>query len=127
MPGISIPQPGIEPTPRALEAQSLNHWTTREVLYRLFLRLSFRSLCLLPQDLVNPAPAVPLPAPASKAGCLPPVKLLMGLDNWGPEKALESPLDARTSNQSILNEISPEYSLEGLMLKLKLQYFGHLM
>ena len=34
---------------------------------------------------------------------------------------------ARTSNQSILQEISPEYSLEGLMLKLKLQYFGHLM
>ena len=34
---------------------------------------------------------------------------------------------ARRSNQSILNEISPEYSLEGLMLKLKLQYFGHLM
>ena len=36
-------------------------------------------------------------------------------------------LDARRSNQSILKEISPEYSLEGLMLKLKLQYFGHLM
>ena len=34
---------------------------------------------------------------------------------------------ARSSNQSILKEISPEYSLEGLMLKLKLQYFGHLM
>ena len=34
---------------------------------------------------------------------------------------------ARRSNQSILNEISPEYSLEGLMMKLKLQYFGHLM
>ena len=43
------------------------------------------------------------------------------------EKTLESPLDARRSNQSILKEISPEYSLEGLMLKLKLQYFGHLM
>ena len=42
------------------------------------------------------------------------------------EKTLESPLDAR-SNQSILKEIKPEYSLEGLMLKLKLQYFGHLM
>ena len=40
---------------------------------------------------------------------------------------LESPLTARRSNQSILKEISPEYSLEGLMLKLKLQYFGHLM
>ena len=36
------------------------------------------------------------------------------------------PWTARRSNQSILNEISPEYSLEGLMLKLKLQYFGHL-
>ena len=37
------------------------------------------------------------------------------------------PCTARSSNQSILKEISPEYSLEGLMLKLKLQYFGHLM
>ena len=43
------------------------------------------------------------------------------------EKTLESPLTARRSNQSILKEISPEYSLEGLMLKLKLQNFGHLM
>ena len=41
------------------------------------------------------------------------------------EKTLESPL-ARRSNQSILKEISPEYSLEGLMLELKLQYFGYL-
>ena len=43
------------------------------------------------------------------------------------EKTLESPLDCKEINQSILKEISPEYSLEGLMLKLKLQYFGHLM
>ena len=44
------------------------------------------------------------------------------------DKTLKSPLDARRSNQSILKEVSPEYSLEGLMLKLKLQqYFGHLM
>ena len=43
------------------------------------------------------------------------------------EKILESSWTARRSNQSILKEISPEYSLEGLMLKLKLQYFGHLM
>ena len=39
----------------------------------------------------------------------------------------EDPLTARRSNQSILKEISPEYSLEGWTLKLKLQYFGHLM
>ena len=43
------------------------------------------------------------------------------------EKTLESPLDCRRWDQSILKEISPEYSLEGLMLKLKLQYFDHLM
>ena len=43
------------------------------------------------------------------------------------KKTLESPLTARRSNQSTLKEISPEYSLEGLILKLKLQYFGHLM
>ena len=43
------------------------------------------------------------------------------------EKTLESPLDSRRSNQSILKEISPGCSLEGLMLKLKLQYFGYLM
>ena len=47
--------------------------------------------------------------------------------NCGVEKTLESPLDARRFNQSILKEISPEYSLKGLMLKLKLQYLGHLM
>ena len=40
---------------------------------------------------------------------------------------MRSPWTARRSNQSILKEINPEYSLEGLMLKLKLQYFGHLM
>ena len=43
------------------------------------------------------------------------------------EKTLKSPLTARRSNQSILVEISPGISLEGMMLKLKLQYFGHLM
>ena len=43
------------------------------------------------------------------------------------EKTLESPWDTRGSNQSILKEISPGCSLEGLILKLKLQYFGHLM
>ena len=43
------------------------------------------------------------------------------------EKTLERPLGCKRSNQSILKEISPGCSLEGLMLKLKLQYFGHLM
>ena len=47
--------------------------------------------------------------------------------NCGVGEDLRVPWIPRRSNQSILKEISPEYSLEGLMLKLKLQYFGHLM
>ena len=66
-----------------------------------------------------------------------------GCENWSVKKAVHQRIDAfelwcwkrllripwtaRKSNQSILKEISPEYSLEGLMLKMKLQYFGHLM
>ena len=46
---------------------------------------------------------------------------------WCWRRFLRVPWTARTSNQSILKEINPKYSLEGLMLKLKLQYFGHLM
>ena len=46
---------------------------------------------------------------------------------WCWRRLLRIPWTARRSNQAILKEVSPEYSLEGLMLKLKLQYFGHLM
>ena len=46
---------------------------------------------------------------------------------WCWQRLLRVPWTTRRSNQSILKEVSPEYSLEGLMLKLKLQYFGHLM
>ena len=48
-------------------------------------------------------------------------------EQWYWRRLLKVPWTARRSNQSILKEISPEYSLEGLMLKLKLQYFGHVM
>ena len=50
-----------------------------------------------------------------------------GFELWCWRRLLRVPWTARRSNQSVLKEISPEYSLEGLMLKLKLQYFGHLM
>ena len=50
-----------------------------------------------------------------------------GFELWHWRRLLRVPWTARRSNQSILKEISPEYSLEGLMLKLKPQYFGHLM
>ena len=48
-------------------------------------------------------------------------------ERWYWRRLLRVPWTARRTNQSILKEISPEYSLEGLILKLKLQYFGHLM
>ena len=50
-----------------------------------------------------------------------------GFELWCWRRLLSVPWTAKRSNQSILKEISPEFSLEGLMLKLKLQYFGHLM
>ena len=49
------------------------------------------------------------------------------LELWCWRRPLRVPWTARRSNQSILKKVNPEYSLEGLMLKLKLQYFGHLM
>ena len=58
-----------------------------------------------------------------KAEC----RRIVAFDLCGAGEDSRIPWHARRSNQSILKEISPEYSLEGLMLKLKLQYFGHLM
>ena len=54
-------------------------------------------------------------------------QIIDAFELWCWRRLLRVPWTARRSNQSILNEIRPEYSLEGLMLKLKLQYFGHLM
>ena len=50
-----------------------------------------------------------------------------GFELWCWRRLLRVPWTARRSNEAILKEINPEYSLEGLMLKLKLQHFGHLM
>ena len=52
---------------------------------------------------------------------------IVAFELWYWRRLLRVPWTARRSNQSILKEINPEYSLEGLMLKLRLQYFGHLM
>ena len=58
-----------------------------------------------------------------KVGC----QRIDAFELWCWKRLLRVPWTAKRSNQSILKEISPEYSLEGLMLKLKLRYFGHLM
>ena len=57
----------------------------------------------------------------------PELRRIDAFELWCWRRLLRLPRTAKRSNQSILKEISPEYSLEGLMLKLKLQYFGHLM
>ena len=54
-------------------------------------------------------------------------RIIDAFELWCWRRLLRVPWTARRSHQSILKEINPEYSLEGLMLKLKLQYFGHLM
>ena len=79
------------------ERRSLNHWTTREVLWTM----DFKNHIACHNSF--------------KHNC------------WTIVGHLRVPWTARRSNQSILKKISPEYSLEGLMLKLKLQYFGHLL
>jgi len=58
-----------------------------------------------------------------KAEC----RIIDAFELWCWRRLLRVPWTARRANPSVLKEISPEYSLEGLMLKLKLQYFGHLM
>ena len=58
---------------------------------------------------------------------LSPKELMLLIELWCWRRLLRVPWSTRRSNQSILKEISPEYALEGLMLKLKLHYFGHVM
>jgi len=88
-------------------------WTTPPVLPG---ETDKASRGLEPQDYPLMCPAVPMDLPTPGHSEL-----------WYLRRLLRVPWTARKSNQSILKEISPEYSLEGLMLKLKLQYFGHLM
>ena len=64
---------------------------------------------------------------SQESSTTPQFKRIDAFELWCCRWLLRVPWKARRSNQSILKEISPEYSLEGLMLKLKLQYFGHLM
>ena len=102
-----LPNPGIQPATSALETDSFP--------------LSFLG-----------SPNYMLCKPLFRYGTGLRTKESWALKNWCfwtvvLEKTLESPLDCKRSNQSVLKEISPEYSLEGLMLKLKLQFFGHLM
>ena len=101
----------------------------RKAMTKLDNILKSRDITL--QTKVSPVKAIVFPVvmygceiwTTKKAEC----RRIDALDLWCWRRVLRVPWTARRSNQSILKEISPEYSLEGLMLKLKLQYFGHLM
>ena len=76
----------------------------------------------LVKDMVFPQSCMDVSWTIKKVEC----KRIDAFELWCWRRLLRVPWTARRSNQSILKEISPEYSLEGLMMKLKLQYFGHL-
>ena len=76
-------------------------------------------------DILVPGAGIKPTCPALEGSLFVCLFILVALGLW--RRLLRVSWTARRSNQSILKEISPEYSLEGLMLKLKLQYFGHLM
>ena len=117
-----------------------------EIIRQLFLGLGSKMMTNL--DSVLKSRDITLPAKASIVKVMVKVKVMVfpvvtyGCENWTRKKAehqrmdtfklwcwrrlLKVPWTARRSKQSILREIDPEYSLEGLMLKLKPQYFGHL-
>ena len=111
--GILVPRLGIESMPPAAEVWSLNHWTTRLVPFSFSFKLKYNwhLFCDCKSWTIKKAEHQRTDA----------------FELWCWRRLLRVPWVARRSNESILREIYPKYSLEGLMLKLKLQYFGHLM
>ena len=121
---------------------ALEHWLYRcsQEIKRCLL-LGRKAMTNLGGILKNREITLPIKVPIVKAVVFP--VIMYGCESWTIKKSehgrtdafelwcwrrlLRVPRAARRSNQSILKEVNPEYSLEGLMLKLKLQYFGHLM
>ena len=124
----NLPNPGIEPSSPALHCRKILYHLRRKVMTNLDSILKSRDITLPTKVCLVKAMVIPV--------------VLYGFESWTIKKAerrrtdnfklwcwrrlFRVPWTARRSNQSILKEISPEYSLEELMLKLKLQYFGYL-
>ena len=117
--GILVPRAGIKPMSPALEAQSVNHWTTREVPVNPSCLSVFYMVVYICESHTPNLSLLHHPSSIHQR--------IDAFELWCWRRHLRVPWTTRRSNQSILKEISPIYSLEGLMLKLKLQHFGHLM
>ena len=138
----NLPNPGIEPRSLTMQADSLPPETS-DCSYEIKrgLLLGRKAMTNLDSTLKSRDIILPTKFHLVKSTVFPIVRY--GCESWTIKKAedqrtdafdlwcwrrlLRVPWTAKRSNQSILKEISPEFSLEGLMLKLKLQYFGHLM
>ena len=140
--GILVFWLGIEPAPPVLGVWSLNHWTTREVpeiksclilarkaVINLDTILKSRDTTLLTNFCIVKAMVFPVVMYQCESWIIKETdhRRIDAFELWCCGRLLRVPWTARRSNQSFVKEISPEYSLEGPMLKLKLQYFGHLM
>ena len=114
--GMLAPQPGMETHIPYIGRRSFNHWAAREVPASL--KISAFKAMVFP-IVINGCESWTIKKAEHRR--------INAFELWCWKRLLRVPWTARGSNQSILKEISPEHSLEGLMLKLKLQYFGHLM
>ena len=122
----NLPRLGIEPVLSARGTQSLNHWTTRKSLDSI---LKSRDITLTKKVCLVKAMIFSVVMYECKSWTIKKAEhqRIDAFELWCWRRLLRVPWIARRSNQSILKGINPEYSLEGLMLKLKLQSFGHLM
>ena len=127
-----LPDPGIEPRSPTLQADSLPSDPPRELPIKKKKErdiLKSRDITLPTKVHLVKAMVFPVVTYACESWTIKKSqrRRIDAVELWCWRRLSRVPLTARRSNQSILKEISPEYSLEGLMQKLKLQYFGHLM
>ena len=124
-----LPDPGIEPSSPAFQADALTSEPPGKPMTNLDSILKSRDITLPPKVHLVKAMVFPVVIYGSESWTIKKAEHRRNdaFELWCWRRLLRVPWTARRSNQSILKEISPGCSLEGLMLKLKLQYFGHLM
>ena len=124
-----LPNPGIESRSPPLQADSLPAEPQGKPMTNLESVLKSRDITLSTKVCIVKAMVFPIVLYGCKSWTIKKIEhwRIDAFEVWCWRRLLRIPWTAKRSNQSILKEINPEYSLEGLILKLKLQYFSHLM
>ena len=127
--GLPFPSPRIEPRSPALQAGALTSEPPGKPITNLDSILKSRDITLSTKVRLVKAMVFPVVMYGCESWTIKKAEhqRIAAFELWCWRRLLRVPWTARRSNQSILKEITPEYSLEGLMLKLKLQYSGHIM